>query len=490
MYLIKEKIYGNMATVFHRTSVSDLVNKVYTTGFEPGSGDMYGKAFYSTYELESQQKSNMKSYGNIIVKFAVPIENFLIFDYSEFIKSSQYKKLGSPSEDSFLKAQFDYFNMEYDKDDDIMFPNKYTKWPRYSSELALVYYRSVKNFTKLCKGIIFTGQSDGHVLACYDPRIIVPLSYSTDEGLTFSSVELNKDYLRKVSVIKLSNYELPKEKPEDFLIYDYELTKDGLLNVYGDVNLLNRSLTKLPFKFGKVNGSFYCSYNKLTSLKGAPIEITGSFFCDSNKLRSLKYAPQRVGADFACYANNLITLEDAPSEVGHDFNCENNELISLKGTPKIVKGSFNCSHNNLTSLKDSPTKVEENYFCQFNRLTTLEGAPSDLGKNFKCENNELISLKGSPKIIKGSFDCSNNNLISLKDGPTIVEEDFYCNKNKLISLEGSPQEVKGLFNCSKNKLISIEGAPKETNDFDCTENDKKFSIEDILAVCKVKKYIH
>lgn len=26
---LQEKIYGNMATVFHRTSVSDLVNKVY-----------------------------------------------------------------------------------------------------------------------------------------------------------------------------------------------------------------------------------------------------------------------------------------------------------------------------------------------------------------------------------------------------------------------------------------------------------------------------
>lgn len=37
---LNEKIYGNMATVFHRTSVSDLVNKVYTSGFKPGSGEM------------------------------------------------------------------------------------------------------------------------------------------------------------------------------------------------------------------------------------------------------------------------------------------------------------------------------------------------------------------------------------------------------------------------------------------------------------------
>jgi hypothetical protein len=29
MFIVKEAIYGNMATVFHRTSVSDLVNKVF-----------------------------------------------------------------------------------------------------------------------------------------------------------------------------------------------------------------------------------------------------------------------------------------------------------------------------------------------------------------------------------------------------------------------------------------------------------------------------
>jgi len=59
----KEKIYGNMAIVFHRTSVSDLVNKVFTSGFKPGTGDKYGRGFYATYELESQERPEMKKYG-------------------------------------------------------------------------------------------------------------------------------------------------------------------------------------------------------------------------------------------------------------------------------------------------------------------------------------------------------------------------------------------------------------------------------------------
>ena len=419
MYIIKEKIYGNMATVFHRTSVSDLVNKVYTEGFKPGYGDFYGKGFYATYELESQQKSNMEFYGNIIVKFAVPIENFFIFDYEEFVKSPQYKKLGKPLKDSFLKAQLDYFNIKYDKYADILFSNTNTT---YSSKLAYIYYQSIPNFTELCRGLIFTGQKDGHVLVCYDTRIIIPLGYSTDEGQTFNSVELNKEYLKKVSVIKSSNYELPPYKPEEFGIKKYEFTKDGFLDVFENVYLEDAGLTKIPFKFGHVYGNFDCSYNNLTSLKGAPREVTGHFFCEYNKLQTLEYAPLIVGADFMCHHNNLITLEGAPNEVEHNFKCSNNKLTSLKGAPKIVKGSFNCSHNFLTLLQDGPTKVQDDYLC---------------------DSNNLISLRGSPKTITGLFDCSNN------------------------------------------KLESLEGAPEKTNDFYCINNAASFTKEDVLAVSHV-----
>ena len=183
MYIIKEKIYGNMATVFHRTSVSDLVNKVYTEGFKPGFGAMYGKGFYATYELESQQRKEMQQYGNIIVKFAVPIENFFVFDYEEFIKSPNFKKLGQPSIENFLRAQLNYFKMSYKRDLSTIDSIAYT------SDLAFSFFKRIQNFKKLCQGIIFTGRSDGHVLVAYDTRILIPLSYSIDDGETFESVE-------------------------------------------------------------------------------------------------------------------------------------------------------------------------------------------------------------------------------------------------------------------------------------------------------------
>ena len=44
-------------------------------------------------------------------------------------------------------------------------------------------------------------------------------------------------------------------------------------------------------------GSFYCNYNKLTSLTGAPKEVGGYFVCYNNNLTSLTGAPKERGSD-------------------------------------------------------------------------------------------------------------------------------------------------------------------------------------------------
>ena len=47
MFIIKEKkLYGNMATVFHRTKISDLVNKVFDSGFKPGDGYIWKRVLF------------------------------------------------------------------------------------------------------------------------------------------------------------------------------------------------------------------------------------------------------------------------------------------------------------------------------------------------------------------------------------------------------------------------------------------------------------
>jgi len=119
-------------------------------------------------------------------------------------------------------------------------------------------------------------------------------------------------------------------------------------------------LTSLPVWFQsieEVTGSFYCSYNQLTSLEGSPETVGESFLCYNNKLTSLEGGPQTVGGSFSCSDNQLTSLEGSPQTVGGWFYCYSNKLTSLVGCPQTVGGSFDCRNNQLTSLEDLPKKI-------------------------------------------------------------------------------------------------------------------------------------
>ena len=87
------------------------------------------------------------------------------------------------------------------------------------------------------------------------------------------------------------------------------------INVEGDVNISNLELTKIPITFGYVTGYFSCSFNKLTSLKGAPKKVGWDFYCQHNNLTSLEYAPKEVGNDFDCSCNNKQFTEEDVGKV-------------------------------------------------------------------------------------------------------------------------------------------------------------------------------
>ena len=128
----------------------------------------------------------------------------------------------------------------------------------------------------------------------------------------------------------------------------------GLIDVKGSVDLSYENLTKIPYKFGHVCKSFFCSYNQLTSLEGCPQIVSGSFWCNGNQLTSLEGSPQTVGGNFNCYNNQLTSLEGCPKTVEGFFNCSNNQLTSLKGGPQTVKAYFDCISNKIESLKFMP----------------------------------------------------------------------------------------------------------------------------------------
>ena len=128
------------------------------------------------------------------------------------------------------------------------------------------------------------------------------------------------------------NYQTEKEVAkicQQYGIKNWSINKDGLIDVTGNVNLEEKRLTKLPLKFGMVSGGFWCNYNQLTTLEGAPRSVGGDFWCFGNQLTTLKGAPESVVGYFNCSFNELTTLEGAPYSVSGNFWCHNNPLPDL-----------------------------------------------------------------------------------------------------------------------------------------------------------------
>jgi hypothetical protein len=128
---------------------------------------------------------------------------------------------------------------------------------------------------------------------------------------------------------------------DEMEIQNYTISSNLIVNVKGDVSLINKQLTTIPVQFGVVNGDFIISMNKLTSLKGSPTKVGGSFYCTDNKLENLEYSPRIVGGDFYCTFNHLKTLKGAPEKVGWSFNYYGNPDIKDEKLTTKVNGQIN-----------------------------------------------------------------------------------------------------------------------------------------------------
>lgn len=201
MNWMKEKIYGNYAVVYHRTRIANIANSIYTEGFKPGDGAMYGKGFYATYELKSQQKRDMKKqYGSIILKAAVPINKFVFFDWDVFTKTPHAKSLGA-NENNFIQLQCEQLGVRPHS-------SKFT-WPTdaasrdYTSDTAL-YVLKRTNLRYCAAGIVFTGRRDGHVLVAYQTDIVIPLAIQQRKWEPFIKVPFDQAYLARMLKAKLT----------------------------------------------------------------------------------------------------------------------------------------------------------------------------------------------------------------------------------------------------------------------------------------------
>ena len=122
------------------------------------------------------------------------------------------------------------------------------------------------------------------------------------------------------------NYSNIEQICREYGITNYTINPDGTVDVDDDVELSFEKLTRLPLKFRKVSGGFYCDNNQLTTLEGCPTEVGGHFNCDNNQLTTLEGCPTEVGGYFSCQTNQLTKLEGCPTSVGGGFYCSRNPL--------------------------------------------------------------------------------------------------------------------------------------------------------------------
>jgi len=158
------------------------------------------------------------------------------------------------------------------------------------------------------------------LLTNYEDKLVV---YSLSEKQTnqeeFESLEgrikdLNPKYKYLVTrgkiAIGLPKYLKVFKELGKYKIKNYTFNDDGSIDVNGGVDLSFKHLTKIPFKFRNVSGSFYCDYNSLTSLSGGPKTTGHDFSCNGNNLTSLDGCPKTVGNNFHCQSNKLLTSLD------------------------------------------------------------------------------------------------------------------------------------------------------------------------------------
>ena len=71
---LNERVYGNLITVYSRTTSEDIIANIATEGWKVGSYGDYGPAIYMQYSFEPSDYAD-RTYGTHVMKFALQKPN-------------------------------------------------------------------------------------------------------------------------------------------------------------------------------------------------------------------------------------------------------------------------------------------------------------------------------------------------------------------------------------------------------------------------------
>jgi hypothetical protein len=391
--LLQEAVYGNMVTGFHRTELKDIINKIYDTGFRPGTGAFYGHGCYGTYEKEAQFVDGMNRYGKYILKYAVPVQNFIIFDWDIFVKTLNYKRIQDKlttinetlTKENFLFYQFKFFP-KYDLtkfaeirkilqgSKDIFTPDIETV--EYTSEIARILYENFLILPYYVDGIIFTGQSDGKVILTYNINIIIPLGYYDDTKRTVPY----KQFVLKKSAIQKKLLSLD-EKPKRYTKEDMEKMKE-LLETWGVTNYKIYPIGAIIFENPKKrNDNDISRYHTDVETLPMPILSVGEdFYLEAPNLKDYTVLPRMVYGKIMLFIPDE-TYEKYKKEIRPGCKTMTNNFVDF------IRKNKELTDEDIRILQEGKVTIASLENCTCSKKITLNIAEDDYNvTNLKMSN--------------------------------------------------------------------------------------------------------
>lgn len=176
--------------------------------------------------------------------------------------------------------------------------------------------------------------------------------------------------------------------------------EDIIIHVQGDMDISNNNISKIPYKIGSVDGSFYANNCNLLTLQNSPTEVSGNYNVSFNHFKSLMGSPEYVGQNFDVqYCNNLSSFLYSPEIVIGKYLSSGNQKLKLINKIQTKMGRF--SHI-VTEKKQTLLGLEKEYFNTRTHLVF-----QCVGSIFK--NYVDIAVKNNPNILdidEGSFETN------------------------------------------------------------------------------------
>lgn len=409
--IINEEIYGNIATVYHRSQTPPdkfkeiLEKNEWKSGI--GAGNLYGPGLYTVFT----KSSNNKLYGKYLYKMHVKgIKNFFIFLPEVYNKvwgtNKSYDEMIAEQNKRFKSNFYDYKDFIHS----------------FSKEHSKV------------AGIIFHGNHDGDVCIIFEPRNVIPISYEKDgRSAKFETrkIDMSKEY--KSNAFKHGGD-----------IVDYLKEYKDLLNKLSEGNFIKCSVSDYNNRviFDYTSDIFYVrKFKKLASIN----DIKKLFNLDNSLDGSLdKYKKYFDSKSFGIYDNNKQLINIIYFN-GRTFN-ECNKINLYDGAPQeIAKKVFNIDCDKISSemhnryiynKSKNKYKAGDSHFTANNR--------SDFIKTIQLPEKikDFCKLKNIDAN-KNVYDFTNK----IEKGELVLEVGFFKNGKKTTG-----EDKKVLINKLKEEI--------------------------------------